>query len=490
MWIEEDIQKDTDAIQKSMQDITREYHAQLPRTIRSHITENKDITTDFFKKFYDKLRDAEYQIYRKSDVRHQESPHSSPSDVKLEYRITEIKNSANDLPHPRILSGLQRTYDIRRHNSGNNDDQYIPYKVYAYIREKSEFCIQFQMMIHGRSITIHFITFPESHFSVCSRNNNNWASSSSSSYLCSSEIAVYQRYAHKVFMWLTIITSLSDHDCSEKSLNIYFYMTPFKKQRPHDDSVLSAIHVNTGLTRNCETHGEIVVYRTEEWFKVFLHESMHNFNMDFIDQDLHDANARLRSTFCIPHGDILLFETYTETWARIINTMFNTYVQHEKSGTSVTQTQFIRGVREKLIQNAVFYAFQTVKVLDVMKLKYANITIQSPENQEMCRKRYVEDTNVYAYYILGGILSAYALPFITWCAHHNHGKGRIGAIRFSRNQGTLPKFVDFLCTLSRDPHVLSLITFIENRSKTTGSTASASHGSAAITAKTMRMTME
>jgi hypothetical protein len=50
MWIEEDIQKDTNGIQKTIQDITREYHAQLPRTIRSHIIENKDNTTDFFKK--------------------------------------------------------------------------------------------------------------------------------------------------------------------------------------------------------------------------------------------------------------------------------------------------------------------------------------------------------------------------------------------------------------------------------------------------------
>jgi hypothetical protein len=229
-----------------------------------------------------------------------------------------------------------------------------------------------------------------------------------------------------VFIWLSLVTSLADKECSEKSLNVYFYMTPFKKERPTDDAILSAIHVNTGLTRNCQTHGEIVVYRTEEWFKVFVHESMHNFNMDFIDLDLRVANEQLRRTFCIPHDDILLFETYTETWARIINTMFDTYF-HPDQSPAADRAHFIRTVREKLTTNSVFYAYQVVKVLEIMGLKYANITIQSAENTEVCRKRYAEDTNVYAYYILGGILSVYALPFISWCCAHNRGSGgRIG----------------------------------------------------------------
>jgi hypothetical protein len=280
-------------------------------------------------------------------------------------------------------------------------------------------------------------------------------------------------------------------------------MTPFKKQRPANDVILSAIHVNTGVTRNCETHGEIVVYRAEEWFKVFIHESMHNFNMDFIDLELREANEQLRRTFCIPHDDILLFETYTETWARIINTMFYTYFQEDtvKDGRpSATATaaaarkQFIRTVREKLAINALFYAYQSVKSLEIMGLKYANITIQSEENIEVCRKRYAEDTNVYAYYILGGILSVYALPFISWCCEnnrghghgHGHGHGRsargIGAVRFSQETSNLSHFVDFISNAARDPVLLSVISFIENTSSAQINTA--------VVKKTMRMTTE
>jgi hypothetical protein len=499
MWIEEDIQKDTRAIKKTVQDLARDYRAQLPRTIHSNLTENKDNTNDFFKKFYEKLRGAEYEIYRRFPPAEDPSSlrYGEDDRTKLAYDITEIKNSANDLPHPRILSELQRLYDIRRNTANTGeDDRYIPYKVYTYIREKSEFCIRFQTTIHNRTITVYFITFPESHFSVCSRN-----SSSSSSSLCASEIAVYQMYAYKVMTWLSIVTSISDRECSEKSLNVYFYMTPFKKQRPKPDAsgdaaILSAINVNTGLTRNCETHGEIVVYRTEEWFKVFVHESMHNFNMDFIDQDLRGANAQLRRTFCIPHDDILLFETYTETWARIINTMFSIYFQENGSAApsssptnSLTQAHFIRAVREKITENAIFYVFQAVKVLDIMDLRYAHITIQTPENTEVCRKQYAEDTNVYAYYILGGILSVYALPFISWCCETNRGRGgRVGAIRFSRNGGILSKFVDFISRAARDPVMLSMVALIEKKSGG-GASLPVRPYSAAVY-KTMRMTME
>jgi hypothetical protein len=359
---------------------------------------------------------------------------------------------------------------------------------------------------------LYFITFPESHISVCHRGSSSSGSgvstasvASASNYMCSTEIAMYQLYAYKVFLWLSIVTALSDKECSGKSLDVYFYMTPFKKLVPGAASSsaesasapLSAIHVNTGLTRNCETNGEIVIYRTEEWFKVFIHESMHNFNMDFIDLDLSAANKRLRDTFCIPHDDVLLFETYTETWARIINTMFETYFDANVRN----QTEFIRHVRENLSVNALFYAYQAVKVLDVMDLKYAQITILSPENMEVCRKRYAEETNVYAYYILGGILSVYALPFISWCRENNHTStstsmprklSSVKCIRFSRDGGSsgersnLIRFVDFICSAARDQVFLGMVAFCEKKVHSAASSASSASD---VLQTTMRMTL-
>jgi hypothetical protein len=521
-WIEDDIQHDTDKLRKSISEFAREYRPLRPGAgpgagsgsgSGAGPNENKNATNDFLKHFYGILAENELGLYKQLTATQwtTAAPTTTEPDgnyiEKMTFKISEIKNSANDLPRPRILDTLRHQYDAgagRRAGSGSGDsdeDRYIPRVVYKYIREKSEYCIRFQTTIHKRAVSLYFITFPESHISVCHRGSSGGVSTASvasaSNYMCSTEIAMYQLYAYKVFLWLSIVTALSDKECSGQSLDVYFYMTPFKKLVPGAASAaLSAIHVNTGLTRNCETNGEIVIYRTEEWFKVFIHESMHNFNMDFIDLDLSAANKRLRETFCIPHDDVLLFETYTETWARIINTMFETYFDANVRN----QTEFIRRVRENLSVNALFYAYQAVKVLDVMDLKYAQITILSPENMEVCRKRYAEETNVYAYYILGGILSVYALPFISWCRENNHAStstsmprklSSVKCIRFSRDGGSsgegsnLIRFVDFIRSAARDRVFLGMVAFCEKKAHAASSSASASH----VLQTTMRMTL-
>jgi hypothetical protein len=516
-WIEDDIQRDTDKLRKMISEFSREYAAAATATTpgKGGPSENKNATTDFLKHFYTIMVENELELYKQLTMATEWKYAPTTSEIdgsyidKMTFQISEIKNSVNDLPRPRILDTLRHQYDSgagRKVGRDNDDDRYIPRIIYNYIREKSEYCIRFQTTIHGRRVSLYFITFPESHISVCGiHSGGGIASTTASAYMCSTEIAIYQLYAYKVFLWLFIVTGLSDKQCSGQSLDVYFYMTPFKKVIPPsaggaDNATLSAIHVNTGLTRNCETNGEIVVYRTEEWFKVFLHESMHNFNMDFIDLDLSAANKRLRESFCIPHDDILLFETYTETWARIINTMFETYFDPNIRN----QTDFIRQVRENLSTNALFYAYQAVKALHVMDLTYAQITILSPENVNVCRKRYAEDTNVYAYYILGGILSVYALPFISWCRENNDtgasaGAGisrkfsRIKSIRFSREGGAsgqnsnLIRFVDLIRSASRDRVFLGMIAFCEK--KVWDNRSSASAVSSNVLHKTMRMTL-
>lgn len=477
MWIEDELTKNSADIRSSITNLSRDYISKIDKTLRSHIRENKQNTTHFFMNFYESLRQSEYELYKQFGL----SDANKDIAKNLPYEFTEIHNSANDLPHPRILAELQRTYDRRvRHNSEpeNENNRYIPDKVYSYIREKSEYCIRFQANLRGRVVRLYFITFPELHIAVCSSMKHRGSSSSSSSsasYLCSAEIEHYQRHAYKVFCWLSIVSQWATKECSEK-LDVYFYMTPFKKERPisrhgGETEVLSAIHVNTGLTRNCEAHGEIIVYRTEEWFKVFIHESMHNFNMDFIDIDLREANERLRKVFCIPHDDVLLFESYTEAWARNIKIMIDTYFQNDR-------TQFIYSVREKMTSNALFHIYQMVKVLDIMNLKYSQITVLTPDNLNVCRKQYAEETNVYAYYIFGGILSAYALPFICWCCDHNPGS----AIRFRKTSKNLFEFTDFICNAARDPALLSIVDYIE-KSAAVVTTQS-------VLTKTMRMTIE
>jgi hypothetical protein len=269
-WIEDDIQRDTDKLRKSISEFAREYPSQSPGG-GSGPTENKHATTDFLKHFYSLITENELGLYKQLTATQWKTaaPTTTEPDgnyiEKMMFQISEIKNSANDLPRPRILDTLRHQYDsgagrkAGSGGSGGDEDKYIPRVVYKYIREKSEYCIRFQTTIHKRAVSLYFITFPESHISVCRSNGSATASvASASNYMCSTEIAMYQLYAYKVFLWLSIVTALSDKECSGQSLDVYVYMTPFKKLVPAATSAsaaLSAIHVNTGLTRNCETNG-------------------------------------------------------------------------------------------------------------------------------------------------------------------------------------------------------------------------------------------
>lgn len=525
-WIESQSNRDTNELQQYTVRMQREYAQIKTRFSTSNpvLRDNKAETTDFFSQFYKKITEHELDVYNhltmtkwndrynKANIPNNKMNTTNVSllesmdnyTANINFKIDRINDSVV-MPSPKMFDTLRHNYDNGR-SRNNNEYRFIPQIIYTYIRENAEWWIQFKSRVNNRDIILHFITFPDSKISVCSTHLNNGISGQ----MCAQEIAIYQTYAYKVFLWLTMISNMADKECSGSSLNIYFYMTPFKKNIPaatpstREGDTLSAIHVNTGVTRNCENNGEIVIYRFEEWFKVFVHESMHNFNMDFIDTDLTKMNERLGDAFFIPNGDILLFESYTETWARIINTMFETYFDPNVRN----QSSFIHNVQDKLERNAIFSTFQLTKVLELMELKYANITIRSKENEILCRKQYSEDSNIYAYYVLGGLLTVYALPFISWCIHNNRHTSAsirnnyrrnhiVDSIRFLNlsNGEMLYKFVDFMLEAARDSQMLSLVAFCEKQlSKNLSSIHNNRHSIKASTdvvriAITLRMTI-
>jgi L-rhamnose isomerase len=63
---------------------------------------------------------------------------------------------------------------------------------------------------------------------------------------------------------------------------IYIYHTSLLKILPNTNvDILNENNVNTAFTRTCPSNSEIVVFRKEEWFKVFIHETFHSFGIDF-----------------------------------------------------------------------------------------------------------------------------------------------------------------------------------------------------------------
>ena len=133
-----------------------------------------------------------------------------------------------------------------------------------------------------------------------------------------------------MIMWIFIANKYSIKACAE-TVKVYIYLTPFEKKLPDSHtSIISPINVNTGYTKSCQPNGEIVLYRKEEWLKVFLHEAFHLFGLDFSNNPTTEYVDKLKTIFNID-CDFLLFEAYCEFWARIFNIGFTSFMMCEKT---------------------------------------------------------------------------------------------------------------------------------------------------------------
>ena len=78
-----------------------------------------------------------------------------------------------------------------------------------------------------------------------------------------------------------------------KHITIYLYPTTIKKRLPtRKADMIGVEHVNSALTSRCTRNtGELIIYRAEEWKKVFIHETFHTFGFDIqphIENDIHE----------------------------------------------------------------------------------------------------------------------------------------------------------------------------------------------------------
>jgi hypothetical protein len=122
-------------------------------------------------------------------------------------------------------------------------------------------------------------------------------------------------YVKWINTWLQVATLYAKSDCS-KTVTVYLYLTDLKKVLPEKGGIaLNPVNANTAFTTSCQPKTEIILYRREEWFKVFIHESFHNLGLDFAGENVKET---LFPIFPI-QSEFKLFETYTEMWAELMN---------------------------------------------------------------------------------------------------------------------------------------------------------------------------
>ena len=311
------------------------------------------------------------------------------------YRLESITKSKNNIPRASFF----------------NSSYFVPDVVRRYVNENSKKYLVYECRVNKRIIYIYFVIFDDN-----------------------DEYSIYDNYVTLMLTWLHIADNFQTKKCGDK-LSIYIYLTPFKKMLPQGTyRTLDSEHVNTAVTTSCSKNGEIVVYRLEEWFKVFIHETFHILGLDFSSMYSDRISMRLKKIFPVD-SEMLVFEAYTEMWAELLNCMFYSFDLLDNKNDFKQFNMYFEFCCEL---ERLFSTIQVIKILNYMGLTYRNLYEKDDKSKILRDNLYKEKTNVFPYYILKLILIFNYKQFILWCKSNNET-----LLKFTENASSLNSFFEF-----------------------------------------------
>ena len=275
----------------------------------------------------------------------------------------------------------------------------FPNVINNYINNNIVSCIRYNIAFLNRQIIIHFL---------CENTN------------IISQINKFNEYVDNMLVWIYLLNNYSIENCNgNNNLNIFIYLTSLEKYLPNNNKiVLDEEYVNTAFTYSCPTNkSEIVIFRKEEWFKVFIHETFHSFGLDFSKMNINECKNILSDIFPI-NSEFKIYESYSEFWARIINTIFCSYNICKTNKRNDFQS-FITLFNTFMNNEIAFSLFQVNKILSFMNLFYEYLYENESYAHSLREKFYKENTNVFAYYIITSILIYNYQEFMLWCHVNN-----------------------------------------------------------------------
>lgn len=249
------------------------------------------------------------------------------------------------------------------------------------------------------------------------------------------KIKTYNKFIDSIVMWLYILNLYSSKQCAN-SIVIYFYFTSLEKQLPKTNiHILDEQHVNTAFTTTCPKNSEIVIFRHEEWFKVFIHETFHNFGLDFSDMNNNECHHFLLNIFKV-NSDVNVYEAYTEFWAEIINCLFCSFHMLKDKNN---EKEFLSNAEFFINFERIYNLFQLVKILNFMGLRYQDLYLNNLQSETLRKTLYKENTNVLSYYVIKTVLLNNYPDFLLWCEKNN-----LSLIAFKKTIVNQRKFCKFI----------------------------------------------
>ena len=326
----------------------------------------------------------------------------------------------------------------------NFNSNSFPELVRKHIDELTMTELTYQFSLYGRNIKIIFLVEEDD---------------------VEHKLDVYNKHVESIVMWLYILNQYASKECAS-SLVIYLYFTSLEKKIPSSNiHILDEINVNTAFTTTCPKDSEIVVFRKEEWFKVLIHETFHNFALDFSDMNNHDSHKCILDIFKV-ESNVNLYEAYTEFWAEIMNALFCSFFSLKNKndiGDFLSNAEFFINFERT------FSFFQLVKTLDFMGLTYKDLYSETERSRINRENLYKEKTNVLSYYVIKTVLINNYQGFLSWCKTNN-----LSLLQFKKSLKNQLEFCKFIENNYKSNSMLhgisetkSFLTSIRKKSKKT-----------------------
>jgi hypothetical protein len=337
--------------------------------------------------------------------------------------------------------------------------QSFPKTVMDHIEHHSKFILTYNFSLFERKIKLIFVV----------EDSN-----------VETNIQLYNTYVDYITIWLFIVNKYGSKKCANR-FTTYFYFSSLEKKLPDNtDIVLEQAHVNTAYTTTCPVDSEIVIFRREEWFKVFIHETFHNFALDFSDMNNTECHKHILSIFPVD-SEVNLYESYTEFWAEIMNALLCSFFSLKDKNNEeefLTNSEFFINLERN------FSFFQMVKTLDFLGLEYKDLYHKTKKSVTLRHTRYSEKTSVLAYYIIKTILIDNYQQFLMWCYQNN-----FSLLQFKKTVSNQTDFCRFIEKKYNSKGFLDSVKCTEDFLEKRTNIKHSSNPIFAFLSKTMRMTI-
>ena len=237
-----------------------------------------------------------------------------------------------------------------------------------------------------------------------------------------------------------------------KTLKIIILFSEEKKEKNKDKSILNANNVNTGVTRSCAIDGRIFLYRQEELIKVLIHELIHSKCIDFSNININASIFDMIKEMFNINSSFIISESYSEFWANIINTIFVAIDATGTTGTNLFDLFYENFTLLHIIEK-IFSLHQIVSILDYMDLTYKDIITGKKV------RKYTEDTNVFAYYILKTIWLYFGNDYLSFMKYKNTKN----LLNSNNNLRYIKEIVEKTKKYYKNNKFLSIINNMENK---------------------------